>query len=63
MDYFQVLCGLADLACSDSSLSMQEIEIVHQLGASMNIAPVLVSAALAKAAASENVTVQIDGED
>ncbi len=63
VDSFQVLCGLADLACSDGSLSMQEIEIVHQLGASMNIAPVLVSAALAKAAASENVTVQIDGED
>tara|TARA_B100002052_G_C15560138_1_gene453036 strand:- start:9 stop:434 length:426 start_codon:yes stop_codon:yes gene_type:complete len=62
VDSYQVLCGLADLACSDSELAMQEIEILHQLGSSMNIAPELVSAALVRAAASGNVTVAIDGE-
>lgn len=61
-DPYEVLCGLADIACSDNELAMQEIEILHQLGASMNIATELVSAALVRVAASGNVTVAIDGE-
>jgi len=62
VDPYHVLCGLADLACSDNELAMQEIEILHKLGESLNIPPELVSAALVKSAASENVKVAVEEE-
>ena len=60
VDSYEVLCGLARLACSDKELTWQEIDVLHKLGESMNVSKELVTAALVKAAAVDGVKVVID---
>ena len=60
VDSYEVLCGLAQLACSDKELTWQEIEILHRLGESMNVGKELVTTALVRAAAMTDVTVALD---
>jgi hypothetical protein len=62
IDPYDILCGLAQLACSDKELTWQEIDIMHRLGESMNVGKELVTAALVKAAAMTNVFVALDEE-
>ena len=60
VDTYEVLCGLAQLACSDKELTLQEIDILHKLGEAMNVSKEFVTAALVKAAALSDVKVVID---
>lgn len=60
VDAYDVLDGLARLACSDKELTWQEIDVLHKLGESMNVGKELVTAALLKAAAVDGVKVVID---
>lgn len=60
VDPYFVLCGLAQLACSDKELTWREIDVLHRLGESMNVGKELVTAALLKAVALSNVNVAID---
>ena len=60
VDAYDVLDGLARLACSDKELTWQEIDVLHKLGESMNVGKELVTAALVKAAAVDGVRVVID---
>ena len=62
VDPYDILCGLAQLACSDNELTWQEIDILHRLGESMNVSKELVTTALVKAAAMTNVSVALDEE-
>mgnify|MGYP003948077055 CR=1 FL=1 len=62
IDPYDILCGLAQLACSDKELTWEEIDIMHRLGESMNVGKELVTAALVKAAAMTNVFVALDEE-
>ena len=60
IDPYDILCGLAQLACSDKELTWQEIDIMHRLGESMNVGKELVTTALVGAAATTGVTVALD---
>ena len=60
VDAYDVLNGLAQLACSDKQLTWQEIDILHRLGESMNVGKEIVTAALVKAAAVDGVKVVTD---
>ena len=60
IDPFDVLSGLADIACADGRLDWQEIDIMHRLGESMNIEKERVSAAMLKAVSDHTVKVRID---
>jgi uncharacterized tellurite resistance protein B-like protein len=59
LDLFEVLCGLAEIACSDKELTWQEIDILHHIGRSMNVNERMVSAALVLATAQNAVTVKL----
>ncbi len=60
VDTYEVLCALAQLACSDMELTWQEIDILHKLGEAMNVGKELVTAALVQATAMSDVKVVID---
>ena len=60
IDPYDILCGLAQLACSDKELTWQEIDIMHRLGESMNVGKELVTTALVRAAAMTDVTIALD---
>ena len=59
IDPYEILCGLAEIACSDKQLTWQEIDIVHCLGDAMNITRERVTAALVRAANAPGITVDL----
>ena len=60
VDPYEVLVGLAKLACADKELTWNEIDMIHRLGEAMNIQGEMVSAALLTAASSADVSVVLD---
>ena len=60
LDPFEVLCGLAEIACADGRLQWQEVDIMHRLGESMNIEKEMVSAAMLRAVSNQKVKVKVD---
>jgi|OM-RGC.v1.024301180 hypothetical protein len=62
-DPFKIFCGLAEISCSDKRLTWEEIGVLHILGDAMNVPREIVTAAVARAANSSGVMVELEGDD